>query len=222
MLPPTVPDFNLIAPVYDALAQLVYGKAQQKAQAHFLSVIPIGARVLVLGGGSGWILTELLQKSAPAYVLYLEPSTKMLQKAKDRFAQTSAEADVEFRLGTEADLLPPETFHVVLTPFVLDLFTPEEALAMMKRLSRALRPNGLWLHTDFHAVPAPPFWQKALLWGMYRFFRLISHISAKSLPPFDRLFQKTGFETQQEAFYFRNFIRAQVLQKPLAPLVPSP
>ncbi|WP_181304384.1 class I SAM-dependent methyltransferase [Rufibacter sp. XAAS-G3-1] len=217
MPPPSVPDFNLIAPVYDALAQLVYGKAQKEAQAHFLSLIPTGARVLVLGGGSGWVLPELLRKSAPAYVLYLEPSTNMLQKARNRFAQTSAQAEVEFRLGTEASLLPQETFHVVLTPFVLDLFTPEEALDMMQRLSLALLPNGLWLHTDFHTSSAPPFWQKLLLWGMYRFFGLVSHISAERLPPFEALFQKIGLKTQQEAFFFKNFIRAQVLQKPVMP-----
>ncbi|MBC3538377.1 class I SAM-dependent methyltransferase [Rufibacter sediminis] len=215
MSSPSVPDFNCIAPVYDALAQLVYGDAQKRAQAHFLSLIPAGARVLVLGGGSGWILTELLRQSAPVHVLYLEPARNMLQQAQNRFRNTSSTAQVEFRLGTELDLTPQETFHVVLTPFVLDLFPAAEAYAMMQRLSQALLPGGLWLHTDFHASApeSQPVWQKLLLWGMYRFFGVVSNLSARELPPFEALFQKIGFKTHREAFYFRKFIRAQVLQK---------
>src|SRR5687767_498288 len=95
MQPNPVPDFNFIAPVYDALAQLVYGKAQRRAQAHFLSMIPAGSSVLILGGGSGWILPELLRQSRPARVLFLEPSAQMMQRAKRRFPQLSARAEVE-------------------------------------------------------------------------------------------------------------------------------
>ncbi|WP_165864895.1 class I SAM-dependent methyltransferase [Rufibacter latericius] len=209
----TVPDFNSIAPVYDLMAKLVFGKAQQQAQAHFLSLVPANARVLILGGGSGWILPELLRQSNPGYVLYLEPSPKMVGKAQDRLAKVATETEVEFRLGTEKDLLPHETFHVVLTPFVLDLFSPDQALGMMQRLSQALLPGGLWLHTDFCTPKTQPLWQKLLLWGMYRFFRVVSHISARGLPPFEALFQEIGYKTRHDAFFYAGFIRAQVLQK---------
>ncbi|MFB9865036.1 class I SAM-dependent methyltransferase [Rufibacter immobilis] len=212
------PDFDFIAPVYDALAQLVFGKAQQKAQAQFLELIPPGARVLVLGGGSGWLLARLLQKSNPAYVLYLEASSQMLRKARTRYQNfSSAGAEMEFRLGTQDQLLPNEKFHVVLTPFVLDLFTAPQALHMMQRLTQALLPGGLWLHTDFYLAPEKrrQIWQKPLLWAMYRFFRQVSGISGTGLPPFEALFSQVGFVTKQEAFFFHRFIRAQVLQKPL-------
>ncbi|ALI99650.1 class I SAM-dependent methyltransferase [Rufibacter tibetensis] len=211
----SVPDFNLISPVYDALAKLVYGKSQQRAQAHFLSCIPAGARVLILGGGSGWILNQVLQHSTPAHVLFLEASSKMLEKAKGNVLPTASKTTVEFRLGTEASLSSSEMFHVVLTPFVLDLFTPQQAYAMMQRLDQALFPTGLWLHTDFYLSPSPlrKIWQKPLLWGMYWFFGLVSGILGKTLPPFESLFQKLGYKPQQEAFFYGKFIRAQVLQK---------
>ncbi|WP_207432631.1 class I SAM-dependent methyltransferase [Sabulibacter ruber] len=210
------PDFNLIAPVYDALAQAVYGQAQLKAQAHFLPLVPAQSRVLILGGGSGWILPQLLQKSAPAQVLYLEASAKMVHLAKRRLGQSPSNTNVEFRVGTEADLLPQEKFHVVITPFVLDLFSQDQAQNMMQRLSQALLPSSLWLHTDFYlsASPTQRLWQKPLLWSMYKFFGLVSGISGKSLPPFELLFTSLGFQTKQEAFFFRGFIRAQVLQRP--------
>ncbi|WP_210486400.1 class I SAM-dependent methyltransferase [Rufibacter aurantiacus] len=219
MQPSLTPDFNFIAPVYDVLAQLVYGKAQKQAQAHFLSLIPEKARVLVLGGGSGWILPELLRQSQPNHVLFLESSAIMLQQAQRRFTQTLIQDKVEFRLGTEADLRPEERFHVVLTPFVLDLFPPETALAMMQRLDQALLPTGLWLHTDFRLSSSPTqrLWQKPMLWAMYRFFRAVSHIPAKGLPPFEALFAKLGYKPRQQAFFFQTFICVQVYQKPGSP-----
>ncbi|KAA3436455.1 class I SAM-dependent methyltransferase [Rufibacter hautae] len=215
MQPNRAPDFNFIAPVYDALAQLVYGKAQKQAQAHFLTLIPEGARVLVLGGGSGWILPELLRQSQPSHVLFLEPSAKMMAQAQKRLTQTSAQAEVEFRLGTEANLRPEERFHVVLTPFVLDLFPSEIAFTMMQRLDQALLPAGLWLHTDFQmgTSAGQKLWQKPMLWGMYRFFRVVSDIPARELPPFEALYAKLGYKPHRQAFFFENFICAQVFRK---------
>ncbi|GGK59124.1 class I SAM-dependent methyltransferase [Rufibacter glacialis] len=217
---PSTPDFNLIAPAYDRLAQLVYGNAQRRAQAHFLPLIPPEARVLVVGGGSGWILGELLRQSHPAYVLYLEASSVMLAKAQEK--PLAFPAQVEFRLGTQAQLLPEEKFHVVLTPFVLDLFTPPEAFSIMQRLDKALYPGGLWLHTDFHQSSSfrRQLWQKPLLWGMYRFFRWVSRISGQGLPPFEALFIKLGYKPRQEASFYKGFIKAQVFQKRASP--PSP
>ncbi|GAA4304444.1 class I SAM-dependent methyltransferase [Nibribacter koreensis] len=214
------PDFNLIAPVYDGLAQLVYGKAQQRAQQHFLSSIPQGARVLVVGGGTGWILTELLRTVQPAHILYVEASEKMLGKARARWHQgpNSASNLVEFRLGTEADLLPQEKFHVVMTPFVLDLFSTPEARQMMQKLNTHLLPDGLWLHTDFQVAQEMwrRLWQKPMLWGMYTFFGWVSHLSAQKLPPFKLLFNELGLVLEDEAFFYSRFLCAQKYRQPKA------
>ncbi|AMM51567.1 hypothetical protein TH61_10810 [Rufibacter sp. DG15C] len=213
-------NFDLIAPVYDPLAKLVYGRAQQQAQSRFLSSIPEGANVLIVGGGTGWILTELLRVTQPRQVLFLEASEKMLQQAQARLQQMSVsnESEVIFRLGTEVDLLPEERFHVVMTPFVLDLFSLEEARSMMQKLAAHLLSNGLWLHTDFHASKdvLHRLWQTPMLWTMYRFFRLVSHISGQKLPPFDRLFQELGLQLESEAFYYGDFIGGQKYRKPNA------
>jgi len=44
---------------YDRLAGLVYGKELIKSQVYLLPYIPANAHVLVVGGGTGWILEEL-------------------------------------------------------------------------------------------------------------------------------------------------------------------
>lgn len=208
------PNFDFIAPVYDALAGLVYGQAQKQAQQHFLSQVPPHAQVLVVGGGSGWILQELFRLARPAHVLYLEASGKMLHQAQMLFKH-EAPAPLEFRLGTERDLQEPEKFDVVLTPFVLDLFTEPELQTMLQKLDTALRPAGLWLQTDFQLSTSQWYqiWQKPMLWLMYRFFGWASGISAKKLPPLDKLFHQLGYHQRDWAFFFGGFIKTQVLQK---------
>ena len=46
--------FNSIAPVYDALATLVFGRSIRNAQLCFLGDIGYRGKVLILGGGTGW------------------------------------------------------------------------------------------------------------------------------------------------------------------------
>ena len=77
-------NFNLIAPVYDFLAKMVFGSHLKKAQTIFLNQIKEGDRVLVVGGGTGWILEELNQLNKPIKVVYVEPSTKMMSLSKAR------------------------------------------------------------------------------------------------------------------------------------------
>ncbi|WP_192823430.1 class I SAM-dependent methyltransferase [Rufibacter sp. LB8] len=219
-MPSPIPNFDAIAPVYDALAQLVFGKAQRRAQASFLNLIPAGASVLILGGGSGWILQELFTKGKPGHVLYLEPSGKMLAQAKENLKATGFTSLVEFRKGTEQHLTPEEKFDVVLTPFVLDLFTEPEVKIMVQNLDEALLPGGLWVHTDFHLFSSSRLkkaWQQPLLWAMYRFFRRVSGISASTLTESNPYFEELTYQMRQEALFYGSFIKTQVWQKSNGP-----
>lgn len=209
------PNFNFIAPVYDGLAKMVFGDAQQKAQTYFLTRIPQNAQVLILGGGTGLLLAELLQTGLPQRVLYVEASEKMLQKARHRMKNVNTSCTVDFRLGTEKDILPTEKFHAILTPFVLDLFPEEEVKNMIQTLAPCLLPSGLWLHTDFHFSRGlkKQWWQKPLLWAMYKFFRTVSRVPAHRLPRFEPLFRQAGFQQKESAFFFKEFIKATVWQR---------
>ncbi|MEZ4686196.1 MAG: hypothetical protein R3B47_09055 [Bacteroidia bacterium] len=55
--------FNRLAPVYDFLASLVFGNRIRQAQRWLLDFIPEGSSILILGGGTGWILEELAEKA---------------------------------------------------------------------------------------------------------------------------------------------------------------
>jgi len=209
-------DFGRVASVYDVLAGVVFGRAQRRAQQAALAAgLPLAGaapRVLVLGGGSGWVLTELLRHCPAARVLYLETSAAMLGRAQARLQRVApgAGAQVEFRQGSEQALGPAEQFDVVVTFFVLDCFTLTEFPAALACLQAARRPRALWLVADFR--PARTWWQRTLLRVMYLFFRITVGLRAQQLPPWPTALAALGLENRYQATYYGDFILCQVLQ----------
>ena len=183
-------DFNWIAPVYDALAFTVFGHRLQRAQVVFLDRIPVGASVLIVGGGAGWLLEQVLTRCQPNRIVYLEASSQMVVRASRRMIHKSLLGSVEFRVGNENDLLPGEQFDVIITAFVLDLFS-ETALqtSFIPKLLTVLKPTGLWFITDF--VQTNSWWQKAILGSMIQFFRLTAGLNVRTLADWRQCLHKS-------------------------------
>jgi tRNA (cmo5U34)-methyltransferase len=206
--------FDRVAAFYDPLSRLVYGRALLRAQHHALATgLPAGApRLLIIGGGTGHVLLEVLRLRPQATMLYLEASPQMLTKARTLLGRQvpAAAAQVEFRLGTEARLTSQDTFDAIITFFFLDLFEPKRLQQIMAHLYATRKPNAPWLLADF--VPARTWWQRLLLGAMYRFFRLTTGISGQTLPPFREELARLGLRAEQKQFFFGGMIEASVWQ----------
>ena len=100
--------FDFIAPFYDLLARLVFGRAISRSQTRFLLEIPSGAKVLILGGGTGWILLDIFRQANPSEVLYLEASSHMLAKAQETAAALpeGERKRISWLQGTEQEMQP--------------------------------------------------------------------------------------------------------------------
>jgi tRNA (cmo5U34)-methyltransferase len=204
--------FDTVAAFYDALAQLVYGPALRRAQQAALEAgLPTSAcRVLLIGGGTGWVLGEVLRRSPAAHLVYLEASPRMLARSKQWLQRHWPQhlAQVEFRLGTEVTLRPPEQFDAVLTFFFLDLFEPGRLRAIVARLRSLLAPTGVWLLADF-AAPRR-WWHRLLLWLMYQFFGLSTGISARQRPPIEAELRQVGLTATPSGHFFGGMVEASV------------
>ena len=73
--------YDRLAPYYDQLGQLIYGKAIASAQHAQIEHLPIGARVLIVGGGTGKVLEHLVQQK-PQEVIYVDISKAMISEAR--------------------------------------------------------------------------------------------------------------------------------------------
>jgi SAM-dependent methyltransferase len=205
--------FDYVAAFYDPLAHLVYGPALQQAQQAALAALPEGApRVLIIGGGTGWVLGEVLRLRPEAQVLYLEASPRMLSRSQEFLRQhwPTMAPQVEFRLGTEAALHPEERFEAVVTFFFLDLFEPTRLRQLMAQLQAARRPGAPWLLADF-AQPQT-WWQRGLLAAMYAFFGLTTGISARRRPPIEAELQRLHLVPRPVGAFFGGMVEATVWQ----------
>jgi SAM-dependent methyltransferase len=203
--------FDQVAWCYDALAGLVFGPALKKAQRAALAGLPTGApHVLILGGGTGWVLTEVLRRRPRATVLYLEASLNMLARARTRLVreQPRAAAQVEFRHGTQDYLQPTDCFDAVVTFFVLDCLPSADFVPALARLRAAQRPGAPWLLADFRS--AQRGWRRVLLMLMYAFFRLTTGLRAQELPDLRQALGSLGLKPTRSATFFAGAVEAVV------------
>ncbi|GAB3546171.1 class I SAM-dependent methyltransferase [Spirosoma fluminis] len=208
-------NFDWVAPVYDALAFTVFGRRLQRAQTVYLNDIPPGLSVLIVGGGTGWLLEQLLVRCKPDRVVYLELSGPMVARASRRMLRKALPGTVDFRVGDETALRPDERFDLILTPFLLDLF--EESTLRMQlipRLQKSLASAGCWLVTDF--VRPSAWWQKVLLWSMIRFFRLTAGIETRQLANWQHCLQVAGLILLRRQAQVGGMVSAEIWAYPEA------
>lgn len=144
---------------YDRLSRLVYGKALVKSQVYLLKHIPENSGILIAGGGTGWILEEIA-KAHPSglTITYAEISSNMMALSKKRkigdnkviFINEPVENIEEYRL-----------YDIVFTPFLFDNFTEETLQNVFTHLHKRLKPDGIWLNTDFRLTGK--WWQSFCL-----------------------------------------------------------
>jgi len=207
--------FDRLATLYDPLARMIYGQSIVQAQTCFLDVIPSFSKVLIVGGGTGWLLTKLLQDHPECEVWYIESSVNMLSMAARKSMDPGR---VHFILGTEEDI-PGCGFDVVITHFFLDLFSKPALLIAVQKICLALRPSALWIVADF--VDQGKGWQRFLLKTMYSFFRQTCRIEARTLPPWGGALIQSGLYKVEHRLYYKGFIESAVYRMPSVQRPPS-
>ncbi|TDN37873.1 class I SAM-dependent methyltransferase [Hymenobacter sp. UV11] len=212
--PPGI-DFGPVASFYDVLAGVAFGGALRRAQRAALAAgLPPSPspRLLVLGGGAGWVLSEIWRQRPQAQVLYLELSAAMLVRTRARLRRSPPPpgATVELRQGTEAALRPGEQFDAIITFFVLDCFAAAALPAALARLEAARRPGAPWLVADFR--PAHRGWRRWLLKAMYLFFRLTVGLRTRQLPPWPAELRKLGLHPTHKQYFFKKSIITLIWQ----------
>ena len=200
--------FDRLAALYDPLARMMYGKSIVQSQTCFLHLIPPFSKVLILGGGTGWLLAELLQCRPRCEVWYIESSVSMLSMAMKKNRDHRL---VHFILGTEKDILPWGV-DVVITGFFLDLFSPLTLQSVVQRISLATKPSAVWWVADF--VDQGKWWQLFFLRAMYSFFRQTCHIEACTLPPWGDVLAQSGLRQVERRLYYGGFIVSAIYRLP--------
>lgn len=205
-------NYDKIAAYYDRLSRMVFFKAQVNAQINQLKYIPENSTVLIVGGGTGWILEELAKvHPAGLHIVYVEISAKMIALSKARNSGANA---VEFvNMGIE-DFSSSIRFNVISTPFLFDNFSEQRALGVFEKLDALLKDKGHWLFVDFSLNGEKgKWWKSRFLKVMYAFFKLIRIVEASELIDMEPYFKTANYRLISNSLYYGGFISGLVYYK---------
>lgn len=205
-------NYDNIAVLYDSLSRLVFGRAQVYVQEALLRHISPQSHILIVGGGSGWILDKLSELHPQGLkITYVEISQKMLARSKKRNIRAN---DVRFvHVGIE-DFESDACYDVVMTAFLFDNFAIDRAEFVFQKLHGLLRPSGSWLFADFVVSPSKKdLWKKLMLNVMYSFFKLICDVEASKLVNMQTYFDDHYYQVKASYRRYADFIKGIVYQK---------
>lgn len=191
--------YGLIAPYYNQLAKLVFGKSLQSAKLHFATQIE-RKNILIIGGGDG-IDYKKIQSSLHGQ--YWELSESMLNLARVHLSAS----DLDFQLGSfqpTKNLL----FDEVWLHFVLDTFNDSEIHDLLLNLRKVIKPEGKIYLADFFSPQNLS--QKILHRSMISFFRMIAQHKRKNIPDYEMLFKEGKWMKLEEKVFLKGWVKAQI------------
>uniref|UniRef100_F4C745 Methyltransferase type 12 n=1 Tax=Sphingobacterium sp. (strain 21) TaxID=743722 RepID=F4C745_SPHS2 len=206
-------NYDNIAPLYDRLSRLVFGRAQVNVQLDLIHSIAADSRILIVGGGSGWILEALAKLHAEGLTItYVEISEKMLRMARDRNCANNKVVFVEQAIEDFEAL--QNSYDVIITSFLFDNFLRPKAEKVFGHLTRLLASEGLWLYADFYLDPNKKNgWKKGMLKLMYKFFGYLCQVEARNLIDMSPYFQRNRYQMLFSSLHYAGFIKGIVYKK---------
>jgi hypothetical protein len=124
----------------------------------------------------------------------------MLEAARRRVAGQGSRERIKFICADALTWTPPETgFDLIVTNFFLDCFRSEQLELLIGKFAGAAAPGATWLLADFQSAPTglSQVRSQAILWLMYRFFRVATRLPAARLVSPDIFLERNGFTLRE-------------------------
>lgn len=211
------PNFDRIASIYDFFKTILLFGAIQRCQYYHLLLLKDCKRILVIGGGTGKIIGQIHRHCEFEELVYVDSSNRMIEKAKKYVEKTRPEILDKIEFQNEDLLVGFEggDFDAVIAPFILDCFTNEELIELVKKLKNWLKPSGLLFFSDFHESKTSTgsrVFSRLITRPIYFALDLTCNLNIKSLPDFDILFNNTSLTTLENKLRFIGVLQSRVLR----------
>jgi ubiquinone/menaquinone biosynthesis C-methylase UbiE len=204
--------FDRLAPVYDLLL-LVFCGAVPRSQRALLSELDDCERALIVGGGTGRFLVDLVRSDKVRQIVCIDVSTAMLERSRRRLISCCPEAvdRCEFR-HSDVREFEDQPFDLVCTHCLLDCFNDAELIKVMRKLHGLLAADGRWMFSDFSAPTQQPMRLigNVVVTVLYVFFRVTCGIKARRLPDFSAEFANLGLSPAAEETFMGGLLVARL------------
>ncbi|MEO9966177.1 MAG: methyltransferase [Reichenbachiella sp.] len=203
--------YDYIAWLYDFIASAIFRGSILESQLHHLNLIKPNQKVLIVGGGTGQILSKLDELDIPLVVDFLEPSGQMISRAR-RCARHCSNITINFH-QTRLELFNKSSSYDVIGCFYfLDLYPTSELDQTVSGLYAIINQQGFLLVSDFQ-LKTGAYWQKTLSRIMHLFFRLTTGLRSKYLKKIEAVILSHNFEKVDGREYFHQFIFSAAYKK---------
>jgi ubiquinone/menaquinone biosynthesis C-methylase UbiE len=113
-------NYDNIARVYDLLSRVIFGRHIEQAQVCMLEYVPSGSSILIVGGGTGWILEKLSDQYPHGLQIdYVEISAEMIVLSEKR---NHKENVVNFINKPIEEFISDKSYDVIITPLSSIIF----------------------------------------------------------------------------------------------------
>lgn len=200
--------FDRLSRFYDLLLRMSSGAAIPRSQTALLPQMPNGKKALIVGGGTGTFLVELIKSGKTEDITYIDISEGMIRQSRKKV--DTLNASVKYICGTLEDLKPEERFDMIFTPYFLDLFEEKERVSIMKSIQAHLNPGGYWYVSDF-AYPdqnLPGKFYRLAHRILYLFFRTVCGISGQQLPDLKSELMAMNMKLVEEKYFLKRLLWA--------------
>jgi hypothetical protein len=204
-------NFNHIARVYRWLEYATFGHALERCRFRLLPRLHDRRRALVLGDGDGRFLHQLLTENPSLHADTVDSSAAMLRLLVARCGPDS----VALHYADALTFIPPHAdYDCIATHFFLDCLSTEDCSALVSRLTQYLRPDAVWIVSEFRVQRGILRIPSALLIrAMYAGFRLLTGLRTQRLPSYEEALRAAGFEIVEEQPMLHGLLVSQAWQK---------
>lgn len=198
---PTI-DCDLIAPWYEPVERLCFGRALEHRRNAFLAELQAVRRAISCGEGDGRFITALLRSNPNVDVTAVDASWRMTQIGSRRLLRTNPEfsARTEYVCADIGTFAPPHVCDLIATHFFLDCFSTEGAAEVIQRVAQWAAPRAQWIVSEFAQPPSPmgKALSGSIIRSLYAAFRLTTGLRTTCLPDYRPALASVGFELRKQ------------------------
>lgn len=199
--------YNHIAPFYDILKRIVFGIALEQAANYYITQSEEAQTILVVGGGTGQILTQFKSHHT---VHYIDSSSAMIQKAKNR----KVDCDVQFYHQSFEDYKASETFDAIHFPFFLDQFNNTGLTQLLNKAKKLMSPESQLVISDFRPVHELSNWRhKLLLKTVIVFFSMTTRHPISKIFNIEEVTESAHFLLVKRKYFVSGMVFASIWTK---------
>ncbi|HSJ67453.1 MAG TPA: hypothetical protein VK921_07255 [Anditalea sp.] len=203
-------NYDPIAKYYDPLSRIIFGDSIRRAHQFLLEAIPSGSNILIVGGGTGWILEDIArQHNSGLNITYVEQSVKMMELSLKRDIGNNK---VKFECQSIQNVILKGFYNVIILPFLLDNYTYPNIDRIIRKIESNVTEDGNWMIADF-TLKTGNLWKKIMLKMMYGLLGPLCNLETYTLPDAEAFFLNNDYQVVHQDSFFSGFICSIIYQK---------